>query len=100
MTDEYVVTYGPAMDQRFFPYGPEGLRAAWEFARGLGRTLYHIGNPKRADLGGDGQVDEGLTEDERDQLDAWDAEAYEAANAGRLAEEREQQQRLDVARGK
>lgn len=99
MTDEYLVTYGPAMDQRSFPYGPDGLRAAWEFARGL-RTMYDIGNPNRADLGGDGEVDNGLTEDERDQLDAWDAEAYETANADRLAQEREQQQRLDIARGK
>jgi hypothetical protein len=69
--DCYHVTDG--RNEREFPYTVAGLREAWEYARSL---PWHgnISNPNRTDLD-----DHGLTQDEKDTLDMFEAGAIEQA---------------------
>lgn len=97
MKDQYVVTDGRT--ERAFDYTPEGLREAWDFQQTLQHSV--IQNPNRVDLRADDSgPDDGLTDDDQELLGEFEAEAYAAAHADEMAEDRYWEQRIDEARGK
>lgn len=97
MKDLYRVTDGRT--EREFDFTPEGLRAAWDFQQTLRFSV--IQNPNRVDLAADDSgPDDGLTDDDRERLDEFEAEAYAVEHADDIAADRYWDQRIDEARGK
>lgn len=79
MKDQYHVTDG--RNERTFDFTPEGLRAAWAFQQTLRGA--QLTNPNRVDLRADDSgLDDGITDDEQEQLDEFETEAFDAVRRG------------------